>query len=45
MSNSVKTYMKSTLPPFQIKSYDIAVENNFVSVQTAQLKLYFQCSL
>jgi len=36
MSNSVQTYMKSTLPPFHQKSYDIRVQSNFVSAQTAQ---------
>ena len=44
MSNSVQTYMKSTLPPFHQKSYDIRVQSNFVSAQTAQWELYFQCS-
>jgi len=36
--------MKSTLPPFHQKWYDIRVQSNFVSAQTAQWELYFQCS-
>jgi len=36
MSNSIKIYMKSTLPPFYQQSYDIRVQSNNVSAQTAQ---------
>jgi len=28
--------MKSALPPFHQKSYDITVQSNFLSAQTAQ---------
>jgi len=44
MSNSVQTFMKSTLPPFHQKSYNIREQSNFVSTQPAQWELYFQCS-
>jgi len=44
MSNSVQTYVKSTLPPFHQKSYDIRVQSNFVSAQITEWELYFQCS-
>jgi len=30
--------------PFHQKSYDIRVQSNFVSDQTAQWELHFQCS-
>jgi len=47
MSNSVKTILKSTLPPFHNKLNVVTVDSNFVrvSVQTAQVKLFIQCSL
>ena len=33
-----------TLLTFHQKSYDITVQSNFVSAQTVQWELYFQCS-
>jgi len=34
-----------SLLTFHQKSYDITVQSNFVSAQTAQWDVYFQCSV
>jgi len=47
MRNSVQSYMKSSQywsTTFHKKLYDIRVQSNFVSAQTAQWELYFQCN-